>query len=61
MVSNISEAALEQAIEQALTGDCRETRGAPSQPPMSYGNVKHRGKGYIAGDPADFDRRFALD
>ena len=61
MVTNTSEDALEQAIEIALTGDCREQRGAPAQPPACYGELQHRGKGYLAGNPADFDRRFAID
>lgn len=62
MVSNTGENALEQAIEQALTGDCCETRDTLAQSPAyAYGQVKHRGKGYVAGNPADFDRRFAID
>lgn len=61
MVTNTGEDALEQAIEIALTGDCRETRGGAAQPVASYGQVKSRGQGYIAGNPADFDRRFAID
>ena len=61
MVSNTGEDALEQAIEAALTGDCRENRGSAAQPPASYGQAKHRGQGYVAGNPADFDRRFAID
>ncbi|MGI9280179.1 MAG: type I restriction endonuclease subunit R [Endozoicomonas sp.] len=61
MVSNTGEDALEQAIEIALTGDCRETRGAAAQPSAAYGQAKQQGQGYVAGNPADFDKRFAID
>lgn len=57
MYSDTSEAALEQAIEQALTG---KTEGVRDTTPH-YRDAKRYGMGYVAGDHRDFDKHFAID
>ena len=58
MPSQTNEAALESAIERALTGSSREeaiVQNAAREPKVGYGN------GYYAGAPQDFDATYALD
>ncbi len=57
MYSDTSEHAFERAIEQALTG---QTAGISDVSPH-FRSAKHHGKGYVAGNPRDFDRRYAID
>ncbi len=60
MISKTNELALEQAIEKALAGMCREEiiqePGATLEPSNIYNNEKFR-----IGNPDAFDAKFALD
>jgi type I restriction enzyme, R subunit len=59
MTTDTSEKGLESLIVRAMTGEPRETSpqaGAVHESPMSYG-----GTGWLAGDPSDYDRDYAVD
>ena len=59
MYSDTSENAFERAIETALTGQTDVDIRDVASP--HYRDNKLRGKGYVAGNPKDFSKRFAID
>lgn len=65
MPSKTNEAALEQTIEKALTGRCREELPAEGetggQSTEEFQSQYGPGQGYFLGDPQDFSARYALD
>lgn len=61
MPSQTNEQALEATIEKSLTGICQEELkqrpDAFNEPPLFY----RTGKGYYAGNPKDFNAKYAID
>ncbi len=59
--SKTNEAALEAAIEKALTGTCLEESGVGSQKFEDPKEVYRGGKGFYMGKAADFNANYAID